>query len=240
MKLKTIRIFYLIIFILSIIFLTFLTFNFEQKSFICHINNNIKNIDKKSYKKWAIILTTAVDLKNKDERKKLYTKQIERWLNETDLDLFVIESTNTGFSDILPHPRLKIIIKDISKDQSSSQSESQSLLQALEEIPKEYNYIFKVTGRYFLKDFDSVLKDLPDADIYLQKHCNDILSFQNSEYFGMERNLLIEMLKRIEKIGMMEINIYQFIKDNNLKFYRLEPFFNDVRRGGDNALLNPL
>jgi len=38
----------------------------------------------------------------------------------------------------------------------------------------------------------------------------------------------------------MENNIYDFVKNNNLKFYKMEPFLNDIRRGGDSQLLNPL
>jgi ABC-type antimicrobial peptide transport system permease subunit len=243
MNSKTLLIIYIIIFFLSIFIL-----HLNKKDDLCKIDNNLQTKNKKSNKKWALLLTTAVDLSDCDERKKIYAKQIDKWLKETDLDIFVIESTNTGFSYIPPNERLKIIVKDIpknepssqSKHQSSSQSEYQSLLEILNEIPEEYDYIFKVTGRYFLKDLHLILKDIPDADIYLQKNCNDITNSQNSEYFGIKRNILQKLLRRFKTNKNMENNLYDFIKNNNLKFYRLEPFFNDVKRGGDKLLINPL
>ena len=236
MKLKTIIFIYFCLFVLSLSILFI-----KKKENFCKVENNLDVSIKKTNKKWAVLLTTAIDLHDHLERKKIYEKQIDRWIKETDLDIFVIESTNKGFNDIPKNQRLKIITLDIPKNQSSSQSECQSIIQSLKQIPKEYNYIFKVTGRYFLKDLHKYLKDIPDADIYLQKlHCNDENKWQNTEYFGIKRSLLEKMLKKIEKIGLMENNIYDFVKNHNLKFYKMEPFLNDIRRGGDSQLLNPL
>lgn len=197
---------------------------------------NIKNNVKKN---WAILLTTAINVNNKYiERKHLYEQQIIKWLTGTNLNIFVIESTNSKF-DLPPHPRLKIIYKDIPTQTSSTISEMSSINEALKYIDIKYNYILKVTGRYYLSDIENHLKNIKDVDIILQKNC--FSPFQHTEYFGGKRDIFEKFIKYFDRDnGIMEKQLYKFVIDNNLSFQRMGSFPNNIRRGGDNILINKL
>jgi hypothetical protein len=63
---------------------------------------------------WIVLLTTCIksfEKNNEDEinyRKQLYEKQINRWLNETSLEIFVTENSDYSFDNI-KHPRFHLI-----------------------------------------------------------------------------------------------------------------------------------
>ena len=102
----------------------------------------------------------------------------------------------------------------------------------------EYNYILKVTGRYFLKGIEYHLKKVTDVDIVLQKHCKT--NWQNSEYFGGKREVISNFIETVLDKGLMEERLYDFIVKNKLTFKRIGPFPNNIRRGGDNLLIKNL
>jgi hypothetical protein len=202
--------------------------------------------------KWIILITTAVDNlvcpfseAQKEYRKNLYSKQIHRWINETKYDIVVVESSGYEFPDI-QHERLhKINFIIDNKLPSSSQYEAVSILYALDKINDSefYNncsHILKVTGRYFLNDIENVLnKTEQHKDLYTQIHCNHVIKWQNSEYYGIKKELYHSFAEKIKNEPiLMEHGLYTFSSDKNIQ--HIGPFLNDVARGGDNMLIKNL
>ena len=198
---------------------------------------------------WIVLLTTAVNINNDqndiEKRKIIYSNQIGNWLTQTNMNIFVVESTGYGFPK-LKHDRLVILKTNLPKCGSSSQSEAQSISYALNQIKdneyfKNCSHILKVTGRYFLYNIENKLKHTkPDLDVYLQIHKNDIIKWQNTEYYGIKKQLFEPFINTVLNCGFMEHKLYEFILLNKLKTQIIGPFKNNICRGGDNMLLNPL
>jgi hypothetical protein len=69
MQLQTIILIYFCVFILSLSFLYL-----QKRENFCKLENNVDKNITKTNKKWAIVLTTAIDLHNHNERKKIISK----------------------------------------------------------------------------------------------------------------------------------------------------------------------
>jgi len=197
---------------------------------------------------WIVLLTTAVNnsynnMIDTDFRKVLYHTQIKRWLNETNYDIVVVESSGYDFPE-LEHERLhKVVFKINDHLPTSSQCEAISISNALDNIRNKDFYIncshiLKVTGRYFLKDITNHLNNVEqNKDLYLQHHFN--INWQNSEYFGIRKELFDLFIESgIKKINLMENELSKFSVCKSM--CRIGPFPNDIRRGGDNMLITNL
>lgn len=195
---------------------------------------------------WIVLLTTCIksfEKNNEDEikyRKELYEKQINRWLNETNLEIFVIENSDYLYDNI-KHARFHLmnIIFD-KKFRSTSQYEARSMLHAINimketDIFKKCTHILKVTGRYFLQDIEEKIKEKGNNyDLYVQ-HINDLKTrSQNTEYYGIRKEYIEDMLNNVKDVGLMEQCLFHYTL--NKKCTILGPFRNDVRRGGDGIL----
>ena len=229
-----------LIYILLLIILIIIIMFYINKNIINENYSNIINDNKKN--KWIILLTTAVN--NDEERKKIYINSINKWLNNTSFDIFVVESSDYNFDEI-KNDRLYVhTFKFNEKLSSSSQYESRSILNILNNIKNNNKYnesthILKVTGRYYLDNIEEVLNNLENnKDLYLQIHRNNDNKWQNSEYFGIRKELLEELADTIKDLGLFENKLYDF--SLNKDFIQFGPFKNDVKRGGDNTLLSDL
>ena len=245
----------ILIFIFSLLIIFYilnLKKNNIYKNYVKKFNsdNIIQPINKNN---WVVLLTTCVypQLKKIDgieyneqeinDRKKLYIKQINRWLNETNLQIVVVDSSGYKFTEI-KNKRLTVIDFNIDeKLSSSSQYEAVSIIYALNKM-EEMNilnnctHILKVTGRYFLENIEDILNNTEqNLDLYLQIHRNDDIKIQQTEYYGIKKNLLVPMLEPIRNEGLMENNLYDYSLKCN--YTKIGPFKNDVRRGEDNLLL---
>lgn len=214
-----------------------------NKNIICEkYSNNYYNDYSNNKNKWIILLTTAVN--NDEERKKIYINAINKWLNNTSFDIFVIESSNYNFDEI-QNDRLYVHTFNFNeKLSSSSQYEARSILNILNNIKNndKYNestHILKVTGRYYLDNIETVLNNLEnDKDLYLQIHRNNDKKWQHSEYIGIRKNLLEQLANTIKDEGLFENKLYDFSLDKD--YIQFGPFKNNIRRGGDNLLLSDL
>jgi hypothetical protein len=161
--------------------------------------------------KWVVLLTMAINPNGSGDvneilyRKKLYTKQINRWLNETDYEIFVTESTGGNIVG-LSHERLHIInfnlINELGKTSSTSIYESHSMIKFIEYFKKSkyYNnttHILKVTGRYFLPGIQNQLNDLKKMDDAIKNFINDDivneLTYEQKAYIN---ECIIDLKKR--------------------------------------------
>ncbi len=196
---------------------------------------------------YVVLLTTCVYAKNNsndeiEERKELYSKQINRWINETHLPIFVVESSGYTFNEIPKNDRLHIFSFTIDDNlmTSSTKGEKISINYAIKQMErfnqyKKASHVLKVTGRYFLEGIENKLDD--KFDLYLQLHRNDVINVQNSEYYGIRKELIIPFLNSINN-KLMEHALYNF--SLNTTWTTIGPFPNNVKRGGDKIIVNPL
>lgn len=206
---------------------------------ISSFTNNIEGIDNKK-NKWIILLTMYSG--DDEDRKRLYTDSIKKWLDNTSYNIFVVESSGYTFPE-LHHDRLYVYSFSQGENvKSSSQGEANSIVKLLKNIEENKDYIdcshiLKVTGRYYLDNIEQVLNEAPqDKDLYLQIHRKD--NWQNSEYFGIRKELMNDCVSQILDEGFMEKQLYQFSKDKD--YVTIGPFKNNIRRGGDKLLISDL
>lgn len=201
--------------------------------------------------KWLVLLTTCVkttcnSIEDQAYRIDLYKKQIQKWLNNTNYHIVVIESSGHDIcNDIIANERLHSY-KTILNFSSSSQSEANSMLYVLDQIKNEDFYIncthiLKVTGRYYLQNIEHVLENysLKNMNMYVQKHKNISIRWQNTEYYGIKKQLLNQFLETVVVAGLMEHKFYDFISIHR-KTVLLPGFPNNIARGGDRLIINPL
>lgn len=202
--------------------------------------------EKMSDVRWVVLLTTCVSpvvrsVDTIDERKELYIKQINRWLDETTFPIFVAESSGYKFEEI-KNNRLHVMTLNITdRLQSSSQYEAKSVLYAVEQMKnfpeyKNCTHILKVSGRYFLQGVEGKLDELDKAyDMYLQKHKQP--NWRNSEYFGIKKELMIPLMESVQN-KLMETALSEY--SSNKSYVEIGPFENTVRRGGDGNVIREL
>lgn len=196
--------------------------------------------------KWLVLLTTAISnhsntITDTEYRKNLYLMQIKKWLVNTNFKIVVVESSGYDFPEI-NHERLhKISFKIEENLQSSSQFEARSILYAINSIKdcdfyKNCTHILKVTGRYFLNGIETHLNSKPQyKDLYLQKHRDNNIRWQNSEYYGIRKELFYNFISSVENMGLMEHVLWNFSIDKS--GCHIGYFKNNIRRGGDNLLI---
>jgi len=199
---------------------------------------------------WIVLLTTCLNPGNKNDlneiryRMELYNYQIKKWLNETNMRIVVVESTGYNFPDII-NDRLTVITFKFDKQyNSSSQYEARSIIYAINQIKDmdfyiKSTHILKVTGRYFLENIETVLNNSEqDLDLYLQYWRDDSIRWQNTEYFGIRKELFTQMVEPILNDGLIEHCFFDF--SVNKKYCFIGKFPNNIRRGGDKMLFKEL
>ena len=199
--------------------------------------------------KWCVLLTTAIGLSDMEYRKNLYLMQLEKWVTRTNYFIFIVESTGHGdcfntIKDRYPD-RIYIISICLPPSTSSSLLEAQSIHYAMIRMIQtniDITHILKVTGRYFLDNIQNSLENvIPNLDFYIQIHTDHTVKWQHTEYYGIRKNLMIPMVNTvIQTSNFMENNFYMFIHQPHFKSTILGPFPNQIRRGGDNMLIENL
>jgi len=202
--------------------------------------------------KWIVLLTTCVktpsnSLDDQEYRTTLYKTQIQKWLNNTNYEIVVVESSGcNSFSELESNKRLHVYTTIITNCGSSSQSEASSMLYVLDQIKNEDFYIhcthiLKVTGRYYLQNIEHILDNYPlqNMNMYVQQRKHRSIREQNTEYYGIKKDLLTDFLEPVVFTGLMEKRLYEFI-DMKRMVCILPSFPNNIARGGDGLILNPL
>ena len=224
----------LIIIILIIIYLLVM-----QKNEL--FNNTNKN-------KWIVLLTACVNPKQIDKsnendniiinyRINLYSNVIYKWLNYTNLPIYVIESSGYNFNHI-SHERLKVISFIDEPKENSSIAEASSILHALNNIKEEnYTHILKVTCKYYLNDIENILNELPDGyDMYTQQRKYEEEEMHNTEYYGIKKELMYDFATVGE--NLMETQMHFFRQDKKTMDFPVQ-FANYIPRN-NGQVLDPL
>jgi len=152
-----------------------------------------------NHSRFAILLTTAVNANavtkythtlSRKIRLAYYHLALSDWLNTTNFTIFVVESSGHTFN--ISHPRFYqySLILPPKSCVTSSQAEATSILNATNShILDCYDFIIKITGKYFVPNLATHLSKVPgDTDVILQSIRG------NSELFGFKRKLANELL----------------------------------------------
>lgn len=191
--------------------------------------------------KWIVLLTSSIVPNEATDRRTLYRTQILKWLQHTNLHIFIVENTGWKFPFIV-HPRFHVIsyVNNIPFN-SSSKFEAHAILHAMEKLPmyQQFNdctHILKVTGRYYFHGIENVLNNTGDnADLYLQTHRNPMDKWQHSEYYGIKKELMCEFINSVQN-KLMEQALYEFSEFK--QFHHIGPFENNIPRGGDKMIMH--
>ena len=210
----------------------------------------------------CVLLTSTVYINTTDylneynspeSRLKIYRESINKWLNNTDLTIYIVESSNYDFPEYKNNDRVKIFTfksnNDINcKHCSATPYEAESILKAFRYFGlSKYDKIIKVTGKYYIPDMKSLINGIPqNSDLYFQNQHNYDKKIQNSEIFGCKTKYLPEIMNLIIKNSRLNMNfentLYSLTTNNKYKIYRFPPIKLDtpIKRSGDNKIMEYL
>lgn len=237
--------------IIILIFIIFYTLN--NSKLIENFNCNKKNI---------LLLTLCIHTFNNNQKKDkkyrfdLYKKNIDNYLKNTDLDIYIIESSNDQILKNIykDNHRVNIHSFDLNNSdyikkypQSSTFYEIFSIYEAYKHFKLyKYNNIIKVTGRYYLPKIEKVIKNLDDNyKLYIQNRIikikNTNIIFRQTEIIGFKsyyfKNIFNEVIKQKKNLE----NVITYLAKNE-KFYTLPRLDLEypVKRGGDKKIIHYL
>lgn len=198
---------------------------------------------------WCILLTTCVRRENSTPEKtkeilEVYKKSINKWL-ETDLPIIVVDSSDYEFKEY-EGTRLKVCKFKCKETKSSSISESLSILYAIHNCnhTRKYKNIVKITGRYYIDDFSSILNNVgDDSDLYIQHLNNSDIQWQHSEVFGFNKKYADDIFQPIIKKKLtMEKQLWNIshTSNYNVRTFPKMPNVLKAARGGDGLTVDPL
>ena len=202
--------------------------NLCLKRFKEYLNNNklLPIIPNKTPLKFCVLLTMYCS----PEKYNTYYDIVIKWLNNTNLPIFVIDSYGNE-PNLFNISSSKLQIHSFQQKNKEvilnpSVSEKESLLKALEFFDfSEYDIIFKVTGKYYSCMFEKFLQYIPtDAQIILQY--NRITDRENSEIVGIKTTLFKQIIDKININTTFE-KVLKNIK--NLITYTLPPLSIDKK-----------
>jgi len=196
----------------------------------------------------CILLTTIINTEKGDinERLNMYLEVINDYLKNTELLIHVVESSGYTFPEFKNNPRIIVhSFKSTRKKGSSSILEAESILSAINNLNlSNYEYIIKITGRYYIPNLSKLVDDIPaNADFLFQSKYSTGREWQNSEIFGCRIRYMNLVCDKILKYSMaFEKALYLFSIDKNYTSYRFPEIKLDkpVIRGGDKMTMNSL
>jgi hypothetical protein len=181
--------------------------------------------------KCCILLTAYI--KNRED---IYYQSVKRWLDETMLNIYLVDSSNTGLT--INHPRFhqfKFKQNDNFAAQNPSKYEITSILKAYDYFKFKEDIVIKVTGKYFIPKLESKLNYVPSkSEIILQYRADT--HGQNTELMGIKSNLIPTILNQYTETDSFE-SFMCYIK-NHFNSWRFTSFKLDqyVKRGDGSTL----
>ena len=187
-----------------------------------------------------IILTTTVNVQNKCylyqtdpiERISIYTDSIKQWL-KTDFKIIVVENSGYHFPEFMESKTFEKIIFNESElpearylkgNNSKGASELFSINYAINnsKLIKPGDFIIKVTGRYFIPDFnvnltgfDAIIQnDCSSCEIIGSNYSNKDLVFNTSDILNGEPCNHIEFLYKNRILNLNKVMILKKLKIN--------------------------
>jgi len=176
-------------------------------------------------------------IKNKEQ---LYYNIVNRWLNNTSFDIYIVDSSNTGLQII--HPRLyqyKFEQYDKFVTSNPSKYEINSIFKIINHFNFEkYDMIIKITGKYFIPDFESYIKQIDSADLILQNRIDT--HGQNTELLAINYKIIHDFINQYnDKYNSFENYVYS--KKHKYNTYRFKALILDAyTKRSDGSILKYL
>ena len=150
---------------------------------------------------FCIILTSFCT----PDRIPLYKSRVKRWIEDTPYDIFLVDSNNTGLG--LSGSRYREILFDQFSsdwyikgkeaggflDQSVCESESMKYVINYLNLHNIYDYIFKITAKYFIPNFQ-VISYMPKTANFIVQYREDHPKWVNTEVYGVSSKIIQEFL----------------------------------------------
>jgi hypothetical protein len=188
--------------------------------------------------------------------KKLYLKVIRRWLENTQFNVYCVDSSNYTFPEI-QNKRFHIysfLYKNKDPRIGKSNGECKSIAyKYFQQDFQQYKFVIKITGRYFLQDLEKWTKKMKNRkmskDLYTQRECMPLphslayyfMSYVNSEIFICRSSKLYNMFRKKDKNTLMENHLFDLEEENIGKYSKLPHFKNTLKtKRGDNLILKYL
>ena len=215
----------------------------------------------------TILLTSTINIQshkcylyqtNKEERRNTYLKSILKWLNETDFNIVLVENSGYKFDELKyllekHKSRFEIITfceanmenaKFLENNNSKGSSEIYSINYAYDnsDLLKKATFIIKVTGRYFIPDFQNYLSnfDMNNYDVLTQNDVNkcEIVGCHINHFSDIFNNNLLNedgiYTGHVEYVYKYRCSLYNNVL--HLKVFQIEP----TQRGGTPEIYNTI
>ena len=157
-------------------------------------------------------------MKDPDERLKIYEKAINSWINSSPFKIVLVENSGHKFENLPKDSRLEIINykasggdkKNLDKHSDIGAHELHSINYAIKnsKIIKNMKggFIIKITGRYYIPNFEKILKDtITESTEFITQNNRD-----RCEVYGCKLNL-IDKLFKFKMIDHMESDMKKLI-----------------------------
>jgi len=157
----------------------------------------------------VILLTTTfvthniADIFQKDtiERKNLYIKSLNNWLNKTNLNIVMVDNSlqdNTDDIKKLQSSRFELLRFPMKGEDGMQKGylESKSVLEAVKhsKLINNATHIIKVTGRYFVPDLEKELNNISIETDYIYQNKG-----RKCEIYGIKKDLINKILDPVLK-----------------------------------------
>lgn len=180
-----------------------------------------------SPRKCCVLLTMYAD---SNEKKKFYEKILDLWLTNTKLDIYIVNSSG----EILNKKDERLFQyafkqkSEYNHDIGPSVYERDSIDGILSVFDfSQYDLIFKITGKYYIPDFEKVIEYIPDdADIVLQNQINT--HGQNTEIIGLSPSIIKNIIAQIDIEKTFE-QVAKSLYCSNYNIYRLPPLVPKIK-----------
>jgi hypothetical protein len=199
---------------------------------------------------YLIILTCTVNIQNKlflyqidqQERLDCYIKAINQWLIKTKLKILIVENSGYPFNQYFQNDRLQIVsFKEneiteanyLNGNNSKGASELFSINYALSKCKFSYNFVIKITGRYFIPYFYNYLNKLKTNNFNGIRQFNEY----SSEIIGCD----LDNIDKIFNTNDVENHIESTYKKRFMELSKIIvlPLFkiSPTQRGGINEII---
>jgi hypothetical protein len=200
----------------------------------------------------CILLTMCVNVRDNsgytpEQRLNIYLEVVDLWLKNTTFDLYIVESSGYTFPEI-NDPRVKVYSFISQKKYNCKRCyatpyEAESILLAFDALNLgRYQKIIKVTGKYFLPNFEKIVDGIPeDAQLYFQHNQSE--GGQNSELFGCKTIYLKGIMNLILQNSYNNMNFESTLYSirNDYIVYRFPKIkLNKIVKRGDGDYLKYL
>jgi hypothetical protein len=210
-----------------------------------------------------IILTTTVNVfdvdkmyqKSKKDRIDTYNRSLSEWL-KTDFKIIVVDNSGYKYPEFKENARFKKISYTydsiripfgsyfIKNTKNKGDHEMLSIMYAYKNIPIfwKYNKIFKLTGRYYIPDFNKFIKKIPNTfKFYIQNNSNRCELFGTDKLYFLKLFILPKRNEQHINLENKKKKIIEMLHEQNYNIYKFPKIpVNNVIKGSSNRIIYSL